>query len=72
VKEPKQISTGSARMSAMLAGKTTPDRVAMLHSEFLISPTGRANCQGLRPGQIRKGATQAVVGELMGDQDLRA
>jgi hypothetical protein len=38
----------------MLAGKTTPDRAAMLHSEFLISPTWRANCQGVRPGQIRK------------------
>jgi hypothetical protein len=43
-KEPKQISTGSVRMSAMLVGKTTPDRAAMLHSEFLISPTWRANC----------------------------
>jgi hypothetical protein len=62
VKEPKQISTGLARMSAMLAGKTTPDRATMLHSEFPISPTWRANCQGVRPGQIRKGATQAVVG----------
>jgi hypothetical protein len=50
VKEPKQISTGSARMSAMLAGKTTPDRAIMLHSEFLISPTWRANCQGVKPG----------------------
>jgi hypothetical protein len=39
VKEPKQISMGSPRMCAMLAGKTTPDRAAMLHSEFLISPT---------------------------------
>jgi hypothetical protein len=66
VKEPKQISTGSMRMSAMLAGKTTPDQAAMLHSEFLISPTWRANCQGVRPAQIRKGATQAVVGGLMG------
>jgi hypothetical protein len=62
VKEPKQISTGLARMSTMLVGKTTPDRDAMLHSEFLISPTWRTNCQGMRPGQIRKGATQAVVG----------
>jgi hypothetical protein len=26
VKEPKQISTGLARMAAMLTGKTTPDR----------------------------------------------
>jgi hypothetical protein len=66
VKEPKQISTGLARMSAMLAGKTMPDRAAMLHSEFLISPTWRANCQGVRPGQICKGATQAVVGCLVG------
>jgi hypothetical protein len=39
VKEPKQISTGLARMSAMLPGKTMLDRAAMLHSEFLISPT---------------------------------
>jgi hypothetical protein len=72
VKEPKKISTGSTRMSAMLVGKTTPDRAAMLHSEFLISPTWRANCQGVRPAQIHKGATQAVVGGLMGDRDLRA
>jgi hypothetical protein len=66
VKEPKRISTGLARISAMLAGKTTPDQATMLHSEFLISPTWRANCQGVRPGQIRKGATQAVVGCLVG------
>jgi hypothetical protein len=46
MKEPKQISTGSARMSAMLARKTTLDRAAMVHSKFLISPTWRANCQG--------------------------
>jgi hypothetical protein len=72
MKEPKQISTGSVRMSAMLAGKTTPDHAAMLHSEFLISPTWRANCQGVRPAQIHKGATKAVVGGLMGDHDLRA
>jgi hypothetical protein len=72
VKEPMQISTGSARMSAMIAGKTTPDRAAMLHREFLIAPTWRANCQGVRPTQICKRATQAVVGGLMGDQDLRA
>jgi hypothetical protein len=44
VKEPKQFSTGLARMSTMLAGKTTPDRATMLHSEFPISPTWRANC----------------------------
>jgi hypothetical protein len=55
VKEPKQISTVSARMSAMLTGKTTPDRAAMLHNEFLISPTWHANCQGLRPGRSARG-----------------
>jgi hypothetical protein len=66
VKEPKQISTGTVRMSAMLAGKTTPDRAAMLHNEFLIIPTWCTNCEGVRPTQIRKGATQAVVGGLMG------
>jgi hypothetical protein len=49
VKEPKQISMGLARMSAMLAGKTTPDRATMLHSEFPISPTWHANCHGVRP-----------------------
>jgi hypothetical protein len=54
VKEPKQISTSLERMSAMLAGKMTPDQAAMLHSEFLISPTWCANCQGVRPRQIRK------------------
>jgi hypothetical protein len=62
VKEPKQISTGLARMSAMLVGKTTLDRPTMLHSKFPISPTWRANCKGVRPRQIRKGATQVVVG----------
>jgi hypothetical protein len=49
----------------MLVGKTTPDRATMLHSELPIPPTWRANFQGVRPGQIRKGATQAVVGCLM-------
>jgi hypothetical protein len=46
----------------MLAGKITPDQVVMLHSEFLISRTWRANCQVVRLRQIRKGATQAVAG----------
>jgi hypothetical protein len=62
MKEPKQISMGLERMSAMLVGKTTPDQATMLHSEFPITPTWRANCQGVRLGQIRKGATEAVVG----------
>jgi hypothetical protein len=52
VKEPKQISTGLVRMAVMLAGKTTPDRATMLHSEFPIAPTWRANYQGVRPRQI--------------------
>jgi hypothetical protein len=39
VKDPKHISMGLARMSAMLAGKTTPDQATMLHSEFPIAPT---------------------------------
>jgi hypothetical protein len=39
VKEPKPISIGLARMSAILARKATPDRATMLHSEFSISPT---------------------------------
>jgi hypothetical protein len=52
MKELKKISTGLARTSAMLVGKTTPDWAAMLHNEFLISPTWCASCQGVRPGQI--------------------
>jgi hypothetical protein len=55
MKEPKKISTGLARMSAMLIGKTTPDWDIMLHSEFPISPTWRANCQGVRPGRSARG-----------------
>jgi hypothetical protein len=51
MKEPKQISTGLARMSAMLAEKTTPDRATMLQNEFPITPTWRAYCQGVRPGR---------------------
>jgi hypothetical protein len=62
VKEPKQISTGLARMSVMLARRTTPDRATMLHSEFPTPLPGAPTVRGVRPGQIRKGATQAVVG----------
>jgi hypothetical protein len=43
VKEPKQVSTGLARMSVMLAGKTTLDQATMLCSELPISPTWHAN-----------------------------
>jgi hypothetical protein len=46
MKEPKQITTGLVRMSVMLTEKTTPDWATMLHSEFPISPTWRANCKG--------------------------
>jgi hypothetical protein len=62
MKDPKQVSTTLVRMSAMLAEKTTPDRATMLHSEFPITPTKRANYQGVRSRQICKGATQEVVG----------
>jgi hypothetical protein len=51
MKEPKQIFTGLAKMSAMLTRKTTPDRATMLHNEFPICPTWRANCQGVRLGR---------------------
>jgi hypothetical protein len=51
MKEPKQISTWLTRMSTMLAGKTTPDRATMLHSEFPISSAWRANYQGMRSGR---------------------
>jgi hypothetical protein len=46
VKEPKQISTGLARMSVMLTRKTTPDRATMLHSEFPISLPGAPTVRG--------------------------
>jgi hypothetical protein len=52
VKEPKLNSMGLARMSAMLAGKMTPDRVTMLHSEFPITPTWHANYQEVRPKRL--------------------
>jgi hypothetical protein len=55
VKETKHISTGLVRMSAMLAGKTTPNRAPMLHNEFPITPTWRTNCQGVRPGRSARG-----------------
>jgi hypothetical protein len=55
VKEPKQISIGLARMSAMLAGKTTLDRATMMHGELPISPTWHANFQGVRPGRSARG-----------------
>jgi hypothetical protein len=55
LKEPKHISTGLARMSAMLAGNTTPDRATMLHSKFPIAPTWRANYQGVRLGRSARG-----------------
>jgi hypothetical protein len=41
----------------------SPERTAiLLHNDLSIIPTGLANYRGVRPGQIRKGATQAVVG----------
>jgi hypothetical protein len=46
----------------MLSPRTMLGQAIMLHNEFPISPTWRANCHGVRPGQIRKGATQVVVG----------
>jgi hypothetical protein len=46
VKELKQISTGLVWMSAMLAGKTTPDRATMLHSEFPIALPGAPTVRG--------------------------
>jgi hypothetical protein len=55
MKEPKQIPTGLARTSAMLAGKTTPDRATLLHREFPITPTWRTNCQGVRPSRSARG-----------------
>jgi hypothetical protein len=55
MKEPKQISTGLVRTSAMLIGKMTLDEATMLHSEFPIAPTWCANYQGVRPGRSARG-----------------
>jgi hypothetical protein len=46
--------------------KMTLSLATMLHSEFPITPTWRANCQEVRHGQTRKWATQVVVRRLMG------
>jgi hypothetical protein len=62
VKEPKQISTGLTRMSALLTGKMTLDQAIMLHSVFPITPTWCTNSRWVRPRQIGKGSNQAVVG----------
>jgi hypothetical protein len=71
VKEPEHISTGLVRMVYMLAGKTTLDRATMLHSEFPIAPTWRANCQGGETWIDLLGATQAVC-RLMGESGTKS
>jgi hypothetical protein len=71
MKEPKQISTGLTRMSVMLTGKTTPDWATMRHSEFPISPTWHANCQGLdldRSARVLPKGCRLTSG---GNRDLR-
>jgi hypothetical protein len=40
-----------------LSPKMTLGLATMLHSELPITPTWCANSQGVRPAQIRKGAT---------------
>jgi hypothetical protein len=46
------MSTGLARMSAMLSGKMMPLVEAIeLHEEPRLAPTWRANCQMVRSGQ---------------------
>jgi hypothetical protein len=41
--------------------KMTTGLATMLHSELPITPNWHTNCQGVRLGQIRKGATQVVL-----------
>jgi hypothetical protein len=73
VKEPKQIiALQLARMSSMISRKTTPDRATMLHSEFPITPTWRANCKAVRPRQICKGGNPSSYRLIGRDQELRA
>jgi hypothetical protein len=49
--EPKQMSTGLARMSSMLSGMMTPlVEVIELHEEPQLPRTWRANCQMVRSG----------------------
>jgi hypothetical protein len=45
----------SSRKFFVPSPKMTLGRATMLHSEFSITPIWRANCQGVRPAQIRKG-----------------
>jgi hypothetical protein len=63
-------STGLARMSTMLAGKTTPDRATMLHNEFPISPTWHANCQGVRPGRSCDNLPRRILYYLLNQSTL--
>jgi hypothetical protein len=50
--EPKQMSTGLARMSAILSGKMMSLVEAIeLHENFDLAPTWRASCQMVRSGQ---------------------
>jgi hypothetical protein len=62
VKEPKQISTGLARMNTMLALNMTPDRATMLHSELPISPAWRANYQGWDLDKSTRGLPKQFAG----------
>ena len=70
--EPKQMLTGVARKSAMLAGKTTPrDEAIELHEELRIFPTWRTNCRRSRSEQSTGGSTPVVYLFGGGDRELR-
>ena len=70
--EPKQMSMGLARKSAMLAGKMIPREDAIKsHEELPIAPTWCANCQRLRSEQSTGGSTLVVYLLGGGDQELR-
>jgi hypothetical protein len=62
VKEPKQISTGLARMSAMLAGENNTGSGHHAAQRVPDLPYLTRQLSGGETWQIRKGATQAVVG----------
>jgi hypothetical protein len=69
--EPKRMSTGLARKSAMLSGKTTPLAKPSSYTKNLDSaPTWCANCQMVRSGQPT-GVLISVV-YLFGGEESKA
>jgi hypothetical protein len=58
VRAQKNSARREGALRAVAEDDTGPD--IMLHSELPITTTWRANCHGVRPRQIRKGATKRL------------